>query len=68
MGTPKKLLGAGVVVLSQSEMSEPLNNGSHSGFSRAYPGLILKGGKMEKKIQGGQNPFFYPKIPNFFKN
>ena len=37
------------------------------GVARAYPGLILEGGKMKKK-SGGQNPIFCPKIPNFFKN
>jgi len=37
--------------------------------TRAYPGLILEGGKMKKKIQGGaKSHFFAPKIPNFIKN
>jgi len=40
----------------------------HIGYTRAYPGLILEGSKIEKKLAGGgANPIFLSKNTKFFQ-
>ena len=50
-------------VILDSGATEPNDNNpspcATESQARAYPGLILERGKIKKKNQGGQNPFFF---------